>query len=88
MSPTDILSVDEVPFEGFQVENVQVQRIRLHAVQFAVGSFLGLTLVEVALGSRFAIQLLDFVRVYVEQVAVVRLLVGGGEPSEDDHVVA
>ena len=54
-SPANILSVDEVPLERLQVENVQVQRVGFDAVQLAIHSFLGLPLVKVALGPGFAV---------------------------------
>ena len=45
---------------------MQVQRVGFYAVKFAVCSLLGLTLVEVALGSSLAVELLDFVGMDVE----------------------
>ena len=86
-SPADVLAVDEVPLERLQVEYMQVERVRLDTVQLAIASLLRLPLVEVRLGARLAIQLLDLVRVHIEQVAVVCLLVARCETTKNDHVV-
>ena len=67
---------------------MQVQRVRLHAVELAVGrADLGLPLVEVGLRAGLAIQLLYLVALHVEEVAVVRLLVRGSEAPEDQDVL-
>ena len=66
---------------------MQVQRVRLNAVKFAVDSSLGLPLVEVRLGSRLAVELLDLIRVYIEQIAMICLLVRCCKSTKDDHVV-
>jgi len=75
LSPADVLSVYEVPSEIGQVEHVQVERVGFNAVKVPVRAQFGLSLVEIALGSCFAIQLFDFVGVDVETVAVVCFLV-------------
>ena len=66
---------------------MQIQRVGLNTVELAVSSLLGLALVEVALSARLAVQLLDFVGMNVEQVAVVGLLVGSRKASKDNHMV-
>ena len=65
-SPSNILAVNEVPFENVHVKDVQVKGVGLNAVELTIGSYLWLALVEVGLGPRFAVQLLNFVRVSVE----------------------
>ena len=86
-SPADKLSVDEVPLEDIHVEDVQVERVGLHAVELAICTHFGLTLIEVGLGARLAIQLLNVVRARVEQIAVVGLLVTRREASKDQDVL-
>ena len=66
---------------------MQIQRVCLNAIEFAVGSSLWLSLVEVRLGTSFAVELLNFVGVNVEQIAVVRLLIRSSEATENYHVV-
>ena len=87
-SPADEFAVDEVPLESLHVEDVQVQRVRLHAVELAVGrADLGLPLVEVGLRAGLAVELLYLVALHVKEVAVVRLLVRGREAPEDQDVL-
>lgn len=87
-SPPDVLAVDEVPLERLHIEDVQIQRVRLHAVQLAVGrTYLWLSLIEIALRARLAVELLDLVAAHVEQVAVVGLLVASREASEYEDVL-
>ena len=86
VSPTNELSVDEVPFEDIHVEDVQVERVSLHTVQLTIRTYLGLSLIEVRLCSCLAVELLNIIRSRVEQVAVIRLLVGCGESTKNQYV--
>ena len=58
-SPAYVLTVDEVPLEYIHVEDVQVKTVGLNAVEFAITSNLGLSLIEVGLGSGLTVELLD-----------------------------
>jgi len=66
---------------------VEVQGVGFDAVDLAVGADFRLSLVEVGLSAGFAVQLFDLIRLNVKQVAVVRLLIRGGEPSEYKDVL-
>lgn len=75
-SPTNVLSVDEVPFECFHIKDVQVQAVGFHTVKFSICcSYLRLSLIEVRLSAGLAIQLLDLITLNIEQIAVVCLLI-------------
>ena len=66
---------------------MQVERVRFHAVQLAVAALLGLPLIEVRLSTRLAIELLNLIRVHIEQIAVVGLLVARRKSAKDNHMV-
>ena len=66
---------------------MQVKRISLNAVEFAIAADLGLSLVEVTLSTCFAVELLDIVRACIEQVAVICLLVRCSKSTEDQYVL-
>lgn len=66
---------------------MKIKRVCLNTVKFSISSSLWLSLVEVRLGSSFAVQLLDFICVHVEKIAMVRLLVRSREAAENYHVV-
>ena len=88
MSPTDVLSVDEVPLERFHVKDVQIKRVGLHAIELSIsGAYLGLPLVEVRLGPRFAIELLYLIALDIEEVAVVSFLIRCSETTEDKDML-
>ena len=65
---------------------MQVERVGLHAVEFAIGAHFGLSLVKVRLGTGLTVQLLNVIGRRVEEIAVIGLLVGGGEASKDQYV--
>jgi len=65
---------------------VQVERVGLYAVELAVSADLWLPLVEVALCSCLAVQLLNLVGRDVKQVAVVRLLIRSRKASENQDM--
>ena len=87
VSPAYEFAVNEVPLEDVHVEDVEVERVRLNAVQLAICANLGLTLVEVRLSARLAVQLLDVIRPRVEQIAVVCLLVARSEAAKYQDVL-
>ena len=58
-SPAYVLTVDKVPLEYVHIEDVQVKTVGLDAVEFAVTANLGLSLIEVGLGSGLTVELLD-----------------------------
>ena len=66
---------------------MQVKGVCFHAVQFAINTSLGLSLVKVTLCSCLAVELFDLISVNVEKIAMVCLLITSGESSEDNHVV-
>ena len=65
---------------------MKVERIGLYAVQFAVCSLLRLSLVKVTLSTCFAIELLDFVSVNVEEITVIGFLDRGCKTTKNDHM--
>ena len=65
---------------------MKVEAICFNAVKFSIAPHLRLPLVEVALGSGLAVQLLDLIAAGVEKIAVVCFLVAGSEPSKDQDV--
>ena len=67
---------------------MQIERVSFNTIQLSVGcTNLRLSLVEVRLGPRLAIQLFYLVALNVEHVTVVRLLVRGGEATENQNVL-
>ena len=66
---------------------MQVERVGLHAVELTICTDFWLPLVEIRLGSGFAVQLLYVIGGSVEQIAVVGLLVRRGEAPEDQDVL-
>lgn len=86
ISPSNEFAINEVPLEDVHVEDVQVERVGLHAVEFAIGAHFGLSLVKVRLGTGLTVQLLNVIGRRVEEIAVIGLLVGGGEASKDQYV--
>ena len=65
---------------------MQVQRVCLNTVQLAIRSNLGLSLIEIRLGPRLAVELLNVICRRVEQIAMVRLLIRCCEPTKDQDV--
>ena len=66
---------------------MKIETVSLDAIEFTVSAYFWLTLVEVALGASFTVQLFDFIRRRVKQVAVVCLLVRCGETPENQDVL-
>lgn len=65
---------------------MEVEGVGFDAVELAIGTHLGLSLIEIGLGASLAIQLLYVVRACIEQVAVVRFLITRREASKDQDV--
>ena len=86
-SPANESAVNEVPFEGIQIEHMQVQGVCLNAVELAVGSKLRLSLVEITLCTRLAVKLFNLIRVNIEEIAMIRFLVTRREASKDQNVL-
>ena len=66
---------------------MQIERISLNAVQLAISTDLGLSLIEITLSSCLAIELLNVVRTRIKQVAAVRLLITRRESTEYQNVL-
>ena len=66
---------------------MQIERISLNAVQLAISTDLGLSLIEVTLCSCLAIELLNVVGTCIKQVAAVRLLITRRESTEYQNVL-
>lgn len=66
---------------------MKIERISLYAVQFAISSLLRLSLVKVTLSTCFAVKLLDFVCVNVEEITVIGFLVRRRKATKNYHMV-
>ena len=63
---------------------MKIKGVGLDTIEFSIcSSDLRLPLIKVRLSARLAIQLLDFVASYIEEVAVICLLIRGREAPED-----
>ncbi len=87
LSPANEFSIYKVPFEDIHVEDVQVERVGLNAVKFAITSHLWLSLVEIGLSSCLAVELLDIICPCIEQITMVCFLVTCRKSTEDQNVL-
>lgn len=62
MSPSNELAVDKVPLKHIHIKDVKIQTVCFNTVELSITADLWLSLVEVTLGSGFAIELLNFIR--------------------------
>ena len=86
-SPPYEFSIDKVPLEDIHIEDVQVKRVCLDAVEFAIAANLGLSLVEVRLCSCLAVELLYVICARVKQITVICLLITCREPAKYQNVL-
>ena len=66
---------------------MQIEGISFNAVELTVTTDLWLPLIEIALGSRLAIELLYVVCARVKEVAMICLLIGRRKSTEDQDML-